>query len=110
MTETALIRSLMKEASVIGLRLFRNNTGRIQTKSSAWIQYGLCVGSSDLIGWRSITIRPDMVDQKIAIFTAIEAKSPTGRLTEEQENFLSAVHHAGGIAIEARSIEDLNKI
>lgn len=97
----------MKAATNIGWRLFRNNTGRIQAKSGAWVQFGLCVGSSDLIGWKSRQIMPEDVGKRIAVFVAVEAKSLNGRLTEEQEAFLGCVAEAGGIAIEARSVEDL---
>ena len=70
---------------------------------------GLCVGSSDLIGFKAVTITPEMVGRKIAVFTAIEVKSKTGRLTEEQKTFLAAVNNAGGIGIVARSDESAIK-
>lgn len=70
------------------------------------VQFGLARGSADLIGWRTVTITPDMVGQRIAVFTSIEVKTPTGRLTPAQHNWQAAVRSAGGIAGVARSVTD----
>ena len=43
----------------------------------------------------------------IAQFVAMEVKTPTGKLKPEQENFLKVVRESGGIAIVARSADDL---
>lgn len=59
---------------------------------------GLCEGSSDLIGWTTKTVTPDMVGKPVAVFTAIEVKSGTGRATKEQINFLKVVRESGGIS------------
>jgi hypothetical protein len=74
------------------------------------VRYGLQPGSSDLIGWRTVTITPDMVGQRIAVFTSIEVKTPTGRVKPEQQQWLDAVQAAGGIAGVARSVEDALRI
>ncbi len=66
--------------------------------------FGLCKGSADLIGWRSVTITPEMVGQQIAVFTSIEVKSSSGRVKPEQQQWLNAVQAAGGIAGVARSV------
>ena len=63
-------------------------------------------GTSDLIGWQSVTITPEMVGQRVARFVAVECKSGTGRLTEEQARFIAAVQSAGGIAGVARCEAD----
>jgi hypothetical protein len=42
---------------------------------------GLVKATADLIGWRSITITPDMVGTTVAIFASIEVKTPTGRVS-----------------------------
>ena len=47
-----------------------------------------------------------MVGTRLAIFTALEAKEGTGRLSPEQKAFLAAVAEAGGIAREVRTVED----
>jgi hypothetical protein len=70
------------------------------------VQFGLCKGSADLIGYRSITITPEMVGQQVAVFASIEVKTPTGRIRPEQQQWLDTVQAAGGIAGVARSVED----
>jgi hypothetical protein len=70
------------------------------------VQFGLCKGSADLIGWRTVTITPDMVGQQMAIFASIEVKTPTGKLRPEQKQWLTVVQASGGIAGVARSVED----
>jgi hypothetical protein len=87
-------------------RLFRNNTGTLRDQHGRPVQFGLCKGSADLIGWRTVTVTPDMVGQRIAVFLSIEVKTPTGRLRPEQRQWLDAVQAAGGIAGVARSVED----
>jgi hypothetical protein len=87
-------------------RLFRNNTGTLRDQHGRPVSFGLCKGSADLIGYRSITITPDMVGQQVAVFTSIEVKTATGRLRPEQQQWLDAVQAAGGIAGVARSVED----
>jgi hypothetical protein len=88
------------------VRLYRNNCGVLQDRRGVPVRYGLQPGSSDLIGWRTVTITPEMVGQQVAVFTSIEVKTATGRLTPEQRQWLAAVETAGGIAGVARSVED----
>lgn len=88
------------------VRLWRNNTGTLKDQHGRPVQFGLCKGSADLIGWRTITITPEMVGQQVAVFASIEVKTPTGRLRLEQQQWLDAVQAAGGIAGVARSVED----
>ena len=91
-------------------RLFRNNTGTLRDQHGRPVQFGLCKGSADLIGYRSITITPDMVGQQVAVFLSIEVKTPTGRIRPEQQAWLDAIQAAGGIAGVARSVEDALRI
>lgn len=88
------------------VRLFRNNSGALRDERGQLVRYGLCTGSSDLIGFRQVTITPDMVGQRLAVFTAVEVKTPTGKPTAEQEQFLAMVAHFGGIAGIARSVDE----
>jgi hypothetical protein len=108
-------------------RLFRNNTGTGWTGSKILrsdhegarlppgsvlildarpLHAGLCVGSADVIGWRTVTITAPMIGKAVALFTAIECKTGSGRLTAEQKAFLEAVQRAGGIGGVARSVHD----
>ena len=87
-------------------RLFRNNTGTLRDQHGRPVQFGLAKGSADLIGWRTVTITPEMVGTQVAVFTSIEVKTPTGRLQPEQQQWMEAVQAAGGIAGVARSVED----
>jgi hypothetical protein len=93
------------------LRLFRNNTGTLpDPRTGRPVQFGLARGSADLIGLRTVTITPDMVGQQVAVFTSIEVKTPKGRPTAEQQNWLKMVQSLGGIAGIARSVRDANEI
>jgi hypothetical protein len=92
-------------------RLFRNQVGSLpDPRTGRLVTFGLAKGSADLIGWRTITVTPDMVGQQIAVFTSIEVKTPTGRVRPDQTAWLSAVQAAGGIAGVARSVPDALKI
>jgi hypothetical protein len=93
------------------LRLFRNQVGQLpDPRTGRPVQFGLARGSADLIGWRTVTITPDMVGQRLAVFTSLEIKTPTGRLTPAQHNWLGAVRAAGGVAGVARSVADAYEI
>ena len=87
-------------------RLWRNNTGTLPDRQGRPVQFGLCKGSADLIGWKRVTVTPEMVGSTVAVFTSIEVKTPTGRLRPEQQQWLDAVQAAGGIAGVARSVGD----
>lgn len=108
MSESDLLRALLVESSTRGLVLMRNNVGTLRDIHGTYVRYGLCVGSSDLIGWLPVTITAEMVGRQLAVFCAIEAKTATGRVSPEQRAFLAAVERAGGIARVVRAVEDLN--
>jgi hypothetical protein len=91
-------------------RLFRNNTGTLRDQHGRPVQFGLCKGSADLIGWKRVTVTPDMVGQQVAVFLSIEVKTPTGRIRPEQQQWLDTVQAAGGIAGVARSVDDALRI
>ena len=72
--------------------------GDVVIRGGRPLHAGLCLGSSDLIGYRSIG--------GIAQFVALEVKSTTGRLSPEQRAFIEVVQAAGGCAGVVRSVED----
>lgn len=94
--------------SVPGVRMFRNNCGMYQDpKSGNWVRYGLLPGSGDLIGWRSVVITPEMVGTTVAQFVSVEVKTPKGVVKPDQRLWADNVRKAGGIAVIARSVEDV---
>lgn len=119
MNETNLMHSIMLADH--GCRLFRNNVGQGWTGSKIIrntngtitildprpLNAGLCKGSSDLVGFRTTEITADMVGKKIAIFTAIEVKTKTGKPSTDQLRFVNRVKELGGIAGIARSVDDV---
>ena len=84
--------------------------GDVVVRQARILHAGLCPGSADLIGYSTVEITPDMVGQRLAVFTAVEVKSPTGRPTPQQSAFLEHVRQAGGRAGIARSIDDAVRI
>lgn len=102
--ETPIMQSIrLALGSRPDTRIFRNNVGKLQDpRTGAWVPFGLCTGSSDLIGWTE--------RNGLAVFTAIEVKTATGRVRPEQTNFINAVRAAGGLAGIARSVEDAKRI
>jgi hypothetical protein len=105
-SEQSIQQHIRLTCSTGATRLFRNNTGTLRDQHGRPVSFGLCKGSADLIGWRTVTITPEMVGQQVAVFTSIEVKTPTGRVKPEQQQWLDAVQAAGGIAGVARSVED----
>lgn len=114
---------LIESRKVKHIRLYRNNVGgfwqgKIINKTATTItllkprftECGLRVGSSDLIGWKTITVTPDMVGRDVAVFCSAELKTAKGKAEDEQKNWLQQVESAGGIAGIVRSVEDYNKI
>ncbi len=118
MKELNIQKSIMLAVSKHS-RIFRNNVGTgwvgkvSETKDGGKyikdprpLKAGLCTGSSDLIGWTTKTITPEMVGSKVAIFTALEVKTQKGTSSPEQRNFIKQVVDNGGLAGIARSEED----
>jgi hypothetical protein len=110
MTESELIYEVRKELSRGDVRLFRNNVGTYEDGAGNWVSYGLAVGSSDLIGWKRVLITPAHVGHMLAIFTALECKSETGRVTGPQDAFLQTVILAGGMAGVVHNLSDARRL
>lgn len=90
--------------------LFRNNTGMFLTLDGARkVQAGLGKGTADFIGYKTVTITPEMVGKPVAIFCAVEGKTEDGVLSDAQRHFLRTIRLAGGIAFVVRS-EDTKPI
>lgn len=110
MTEQQTQQAIRLALSKGPTRLWRNNTGCLRDQQGRPVRFGLCEGSSDLIGYTTVEVTPEMVGQRIAVFTAVEVKSPTGRATSAQAAFLDHVRQAGGRAGIARSVTEAVRI
>lgn len=106
MKEMDVLRLCMIRCCRGAVRLFRNNVGALQDVKGRLVHYGLCKGSGDLIGWKSVIITPDMVGNKIAIFASLEVKTDSGNVRPEQKAWADTVKEAGGIAGIVRSEDD----
>ena len=106
MSEAVIQQQIRLALGSGSVRLWRNNTGTLPDRQGRPVRFGLCKGSSDLIGLRTITIGPEHVGQTMAVFAAVEVKSATGRPTPDQQAFIDTVQSMGGLAGTARSVED----
>lgn len=104
--EKTLLRLILREfGSRPDMRLFRNNVGVAVYPDGSRVAYGLCPGSADLIGWRIVAV----AGHRIAQFVAIEVKGETAPVRPTQRNFLERVTEAGGVAVLARSLDDVRE-
>lgn len=78
------------EASVKGVKLFRNNVGVLEDKTGRPVRYGLAndsasmnalLKSGDLIGVRPLLIRPEHVGHTFGQFVSREIKAPGWQFT-----------------------------
>ena len=110
--ETIIQRHIMLALSEMGCLVFRNETSgawvgkkihqagqQVTLADARLIRFGLCVGSSDLVGLTAS-----------GRFFAIEVKTKTGRATKEQLNFIEQIKKHGGLAGIARNVEDARGI
>lgn len=94
-----------------GVPAFRNNVGAYKTQDGRFVTFGVGEkGGSDLICITPVKITEDMIGATVGVFTAIEVKTPKGRVSKEQEAFISAVLNYGGFAGVARSDVDALRI
>ena len=92
------------------VRLWRNNSGALVDQQGRLVRFGLCKGSSDLIGLRTLEITPDLVGQRLAQFVALEIKTARGVVSPEQRAFLALVEQLGGLAAICRSVEAAEQV
>lgn len=131
MKELGIQNLLRMFMSNIGIVNWRNNTGtgwvgkaqRISRKGMVSVEVGdvvvrnarplsagLCKGSADVIGITPVFITQEMVGKTLGVFTAIEVKTKTGKVSVEQENFINVIKKHGGYAGIARERDDVTKI
>lgn len=98
-SEANIQNAILIALSEAGCLVWRQNTGAYKDKTGRVIRYGLCVGSSDIVG-----ICPD----GIALF--IEVKTKNGAIRPEQKKFIEACIRSNARAGIARSVEDALRI
>lgn len=94
-TGTDLVNDCLVALSAMGCTVWRNNTGALRDAHGRLVRFGLCTGSSDIIG-----ICPD------GRFLAVECKAGQDRASDAQLNFINIVNARGGRAGIARSVEE----
>lgn len=125
MNEAELQQLVQIEASKRDCILLRNNSGAFKDETGRLIRFGLGnissaysekIKSSDLIGFTLVRITPEMIGMTIPVFTAIEVKDPSWKLTngdkraQAQNNFIQWVRAHGGIAGFVNSLENLRNL
>lgn len=125
MDESEIQQRIQIAAPGFRCQLLRNNSGAFKDAHGRWSWFGLGniskrhsdrIKSSDLIGWRTIQVTPEMVGQTLAVVVAVEVKKPDwirdlkDKRENAQEAFIDWVRAAGGFAGFAKSIEDFRKI
>lgn len=121
MNETGILQQCRLKASKLGWKMFRNNVGMawqgnitrlpdgsLLIKNPRPVKFGLIEGSGDLIGFETVMITDEMKGRAIAVFRSVETKSLTGLMKDKQIAWMKAVNEAGGIAIKARSDDDIH--
>lgn len=113
MTESEIQAQIRLALNSGDVRTFRNHTGAVKcARTGHFHRFGIpsSGGGSDLIGFKTVTITPDMVGQRVALFVAIEVKTDSGRISPAQQTFIDFVLSRGGIAGIARTLSDAKKI
>ena len=96
------------------MRMFRTNSGmgwagKSVRKDDAIIIknarpfHGMPEGWPDLTGWETVVITPDMVGQKIAVFSVVEVKTGSTKLSKKQNQFKELILKMGGRFLELRT-------
>lgn len=98
-SESNILNDCMIALSKSGATVFRNNTGVLKDANGRPVRFGLCPGSSDIIG-----ICPD------GKFLAVECKAAKGRVSDKQRKFIDNVTRQGGRAGVAWCAEDAVRI
>lgn len=119
-TETDIQNRIVMAVQKLGTTMFRNNVGVAEkvdknTGKKYWVRFGLCEGSSDLIGITPVTITPVMVGKRIGVFTAIEVKKDVKKKydkhrMETQQRFIDFVNNKGGFAFKADDPDKANEL
>jgi hypothetical protein len=96
-TPEGLVKSaILDYLRVRGFFAWTNPTGAVEIRPGQWVHFGK-VGSADIMG-----CLPG------GRFFAIECKEKKGRLSGVQRDFLNEIERLGGLAIVARSFQEVD--
>ena len=99
MTEHDIQNNIRIKLSELGYCVFRVNVGRFKTEDGRWFDTGLPKGFSDLMAVK---------DGKVYF---LEVKTPTGKASNEQLNFLAVMRDRYGcVTAIVRSVDDAVRI
>lgn len=96
-TEGQIVNEIRLALSRVGCITWRNHTGAVNV-GGRWQRFGLAPGMPDIIG---------IYNGK---FVAIEVKTPRGRPTEEQNQWIYLIQKNQGLAGIARNVSDALRI
>jgi VRR-NUC domain len=101
--EQAIQRTILELLRWRGIFCWKNNTAGIYVRARNTYIPSHAPGVADILG---------ILDSRFGrsgAFLAVEVKSPKGKLSPHQEAFLKEINDRGGLAIVARSVEDVEK-
>lgn len=88
-TETTILHEIRESLNARpDTRIFRNNVGKLQDLTGRWVQYGLSIGSPDLIG---MTRAYCPTCGTSARFVGVEVKTPGKRANPDQRKWFDGV-------------------
>lgn len=99
MKELDIQNAIRLRLSELGFAVFRTNVGKVRMPDGRWFNTGLPKGHPDLYAVRSGKIY------------YIEVKTPTGKVSAEQEHFIATMRDRYGcVAGVVRSVEDAERL
>jgi len=93
--ERDVVNACLDYLHLLGFDVWRQNSGAFK-RDNHFYRFSYRKGISDIIGWTPK-----------GVFIAVECKDGKGKVTIEQDNFLSKLKSNGGVAIVARSLDEL---
>jgi hypothetical protein len=128
--ETPILKRILLKCSRGSARLFRMNVGQgwigeskrftrhayisvepgdVLIKKARPFHSGV-EGMHDLIGWKSVTVTPQMVGMRLAVFASLEVKGKGGRPRKMQLVWNDNVNKAGGLSGIVYSVEEAEAV
>lgn len=99
MTESDIQNAIRLRLSELGFAVFRTNVGKVRMPDGRWFNTGLPKG------------HPDLYAVKSGKIYYIEVKTPTGKVSAEQEHFIATMRDRYGcVAGVVRSVEDAERL